>query len=104
MNLDPDRYREMSKREILRELIEHVATSEEDQEDREHRSGSSTDLNLYLLDNKGFEIGSLDDHINHITQNERSEGEIGSVGRPAQSIPFASSPSMMSSTSASGVS
>jgi len=74
MNLDPDRYREMSKREILRELIEHVATSEEDHEDKEHRSGSSTDLNLYLLDNKGFEIGLLDDHINHITQSERVRG------------------------------
>jgi hypothetical protein len=64
----------MSKREILRELIEHVATSEENQEDKEHRSGSSTDLNLYLLDNQGMEIGSLDDHINHITQSERVRG------------------------------
>lgn len=74
MNIDPDRYRDMSKREILRELIEHVATSEEDQGDKEHRSGSSTDLNLYLLDNQGMEIGSLDDHINHITQSERVRG------------------------------
>ncbi len=74
MNIDPDRYRDMSKREILRELIEHVATSKEDQEDKEHRSGSSTDLNLYLLDNQGMKIGSLDDHINHITQSERVRG------------------------------
>lgn len=74
MNINPDRYRDMSKREILRELIEHVATSEENQEDKEHRSGSSTDLNLYLLDNQGMEIGSLDDHINHITQSERVRG------------------------------
>jgi len=74
MNLDPDRYRDMSKREILRELIEHVATSEEDHKDKEHRSGSSTDLNLYLLDNQGYEVGSLDDHINHITQSERVRG------------------------------
>jgi len=74
MNLDPDRYREMSKRGILRELIEHVAASEQDHEDKEHRSGSSTDLNLYLLDNRGFEMGSLDDHINHITQSERVRG------------------------------
>lgn len=74
MNLDPDRYRQMSKREILRELIEHVATSEEDHEDKEHRSGGSTDLNLYLLDNQEFKIGSLDDHINHITQSDRVRG------------------------------
>lgn len=74
MNIDPDRYQGMSKRETLRELIEHVATSEEDHEDKEHRSGSSTDLNLYLLDNREFKIGSLDNHINHITQSERVSG------------------------------
>lgn len=50
----------MSKRDILSDLIEHVSTSEKDQEEREYRSGSSTDLNLYLLDNRGYEIGSLD--------------------------------------------
>ncbi len=74
MNLNPDRYQDMSKREILRELIEHIATSKEDYEDKEHRSGSSTDLNLYLLDNQGMEIGSLDDYINNITQSERVRG------------------------------
>lgn len=74
MDLDPDRYRQMSKREILRELIEHVSTSEEDQEEKEHRSGSSTDLNLYLLDNRGYEIGLLDDYINHITKSDRVSG------------------------------
>lgn len=64
----------MSKREILRELIEHVTSSEEEKEEKEHRSGSSTDLNLYLLDNQGYEIGSLDDYINHITQSPRVSG------------------------------
>jgi hypothetical protein len=74
MNLDPDRFQDMSKREILREFIEHVATSEEEHEEKEHRSGSSTDLNLYLLDNQGYEIGSLDDHINHITESPHVSG------------------------------
>ena len=74
MNLDPDRYRQMSKQETLRQLIEHVTTSEENQEDKEHRSGSSTDLNVYLLDNQGFEIGSFDEYINHITQSDRVRG------------------------------
>ncbi|WP_152422512.1 hypothetical protein [Natrinema pallidum] len=64
----------MSKREILRELIEHVVTSKEGQEEKEHRSGKSTDLNLYLLDNQGYEIGSLDDYINQITKNNRISG------------------------------
>ena len=71
MDLDIDRYQEMSKREILRDLIEHVVSSEEEQETKEHRSGSTTDLNLYLLDNRGYEIGSLDDYINYITKSDR---------------------------------
>lgn len=74
MNVDPDRYRQMSKREILRELINHVSTSETEQEEKEHRSGSSTDLNLYLLDNEEYEVGALDDYINHITQSSRVSG------------------------------
>lgn len=74
MKLDPDRYHQMSKREILRELIEHVTASENDQEDKEYRSGGSTDLNLYLLDNQGYEIGLLDETINHITQSEDISG------------------------------
>lgn len=74
MKLDPDRYHQMSKREILRDLIEHVTTSENDQENKEHRSGSSTDLNLYLLDNQGYKIGTLDETINYITQSEEISG------------------------------
>jgi len=74
MNIDPDRFQSMSKREILRELIDHVATSEDEKEEKEHRSGSSTDLNLYLLDNQGYEIGSLDDHINHIIDSPHVSG------------------------------
>jgi hypothetical protein len=74
MNVDSDQYRQMSKREILRDFINHVSTSEEEQEEKEHRSGSSTDLNIYLLDNKGYEIGSLDNYVNIITQNSRTSG------------------------------
>lgn len=74
MNLNPDQFRGKSKREITRELIEHVSTSEEDFENKSHRSGSNTDLNLYIVDNKGFEIGSLDEHINNITASDHTSG------------------------------
>lgn len=74
MEINPDRYQAMSKREILRELIGHVSTSESDYDEKEHRSGNSTDLNLYLLDNQGYEIGALDDQINHIVQSEQIRG------------------------------
>jgi hypothetical protein len=74
MNLNPDRFQGKSKRKIIRELVEHVSTSEADFENKSHRSGSNTDLNLYILDNKGFEIGTLDRHINHITTSNRASG------------------------------
>lgn len=74
MDINPDRFCQMSKKEILYEFIEHVTTSEEHHEEKEHRSGKSTDLNLYLLDNQGYEIGSLDDHINYITKSDRVRG------------------------------
>jgi hypothetical protein len=74
MNIDPAYLRGKSKREILRWFIDHVSASEEEQEEKDHRSGSSTDLNLYLLDNKGYEFGSLDEHINHITRSEHIDG------------------------------
>jgi hypothetical protein len=74
MSIDSNRYRNMSRREILREFIDHVATSEEEQDKKEHRSGSSTDLNIYLLDNRSYEIGNLDNHINNITHGPRIDG------------------------------
>lgn len=74
MDIPTERLQQLSKREILRELIQHVTTSEEEQEEKEHRSGGSTDLNLYILDNQGYEIGSLDDQINHITKSDRVSG------------------------------
>lgn len=69
MDIDPNRYRQMSKRGIIRDLLEHVVTSEEENKEKGHRSGSTTDLNLYLLDNRGYKIGHLDDYINNITIN-----------------------------------
>lgn len=72
MDLDPDRYSGMDKQEIIRDLVGHVTASEEEQEEKDHRSGQNTDLNLYLLDNKGFSIGSVDDHINEISESPRA--------------------------------
>lgn len=60
MDLNPDRLRQMSKREILRDLIEHVSTSEEEHEEKEHRSGSSTDLNHI----HSFVVGIRGDSMN----------------------------------------
>lgn len=69
MNIDPGRYQEMSRRQILREFIDHVSSTEETQKEKDHRSGRTTDVNLYLLDNRGYQVGCLDEYINNITEN-----------------------------------
>jgi hypothetical protein len=72
MNLDPSRFQGLSDRELLLELIEHVTATEEEQERNEQRSGSSTDLNIYILDNEGYEIGSLTEYVDEIIRSPKS--------------------------------
>lgn len=75
MDFDPDSLKGKSKQEIINEeLLEHVLTSEEEMRGKDHRSGGQTDLNLYILDNKGFEIGALDTRINNIYQDKNISG------------------------------
>jgi hypothetical protein len=75
MDFDPAHLKGKTKQEIIdEELIEHVVTSEEEMEEKSHRSGTHTDLNLYLLDNKGFSIGSLDEQINRVFESDHFSG------------------------------
>lgn len=75
MDFDPDRLRGKSKEKIINdELISHILTSEEEMEEKEHRSGTKTDLNLFILDNKGFNIGGLDQQINKVFESSRISG------------------------------
>jgi len=75
MDFDPQRLKGKSKQEIINEeLIDHILTSEEEMEGKPRRSGTQTDLNLYITDNKGFEIGSLDDQINKVFESSHISG------------------------------
>jgi hypothetical protein len=75
MDFNPDVLEGKSKQEIINEeLIDHILTSEEEIEDQQHRSGSQTDLNLYLLDNKGFQIGELEEQINRVFESSHISG------------------------------
>lgn len=74
MDISTDRLDGLDKREILELLVQHVTTTEEQQDEKEYRSGSSTDLNLYILDNIDYQVGRLDGYINEITDNEYVSG------------------------------
>jgi len=74
MDFDPADYEDKSKRDILRALVEYVVKTDEEMEDKTTRSGGQTDLNLYLCDNQGFQIGHLDHWVHQLTEDDRITG------------------------------
>ncbi|GGN24930.1 hypothetical protein [Halarchaeum nitratireducens] len=74
MDMDPAEYANKSKREILHELVEYVVKTDEEMEDKGTRSGGQTDLNIYLCDNQGFEIGNLDHWVHQFTEDDSITG------------------------------
>lgn len=74
MDLNINRLRNKNKREIVRHLVEYVVTTEDEFEDKETRSGSRTDLNIYLADNEDFEIGELEKWIHYLSTSDRPSG------------------------------
>lgn len=74
MEFDPADYTGKSKRDILRELVEYVVKTDEEMEEKTTRSGGQTDLNIYLCDNQGFEIGDVDHWVHQLTEDDRITG------------------------------
>lgn len=66
MNIDFDSLRDKNKREVVRELVNHVVKTDNEIENKDTRGGRTTDLKLYLCDNKGFEFGELESTIEHL--------------------------------------
>lgn len=71
MDIDLDNLKD--KEEIIRDLVEHVVKTDEEVEDKETRGGKTTDLKLYLLDNKGFKIGQLDQTIEFLSTSDLTD-------------------------------
>lgn len=81
MDFDPADYKDKSKREVLRELVEYVVKSDEDMEEKGTRSGGETDLNIYLCDNQGFEIGDFDYWVHQLTEDDRITGHAANFAK-----------------------
>lgn len=74
MDLNPATLQGKTTREILQELIQYVVKTDEEMDEKSTRSGDHTDLNIYICDNKGFEIGSLDRWVTHLAESDKVSG------------------------------
>ncbi|RDI69566.1 hypothetical protein [Halopelagius longus] len=77
MDLDPASLEGKTTREVLHELIEYVVKSEEEMDEKTTRSGDQTDLNIYICDNEGYEIGDLNQWVTHLAESDKVSGHAG---------------------------
>jgi len=63
-----------TEREILGELILYVSKSDEEMDEKKTRSGDQTDLNIYICDNDGYEVGELEKWVDHIQMSDSVSG------------------------------
>lgn len=81
MDFDPADFEGKSKRDILHNLVEYVVKTDENMDEKETRSGGDTDLNIYLCDNQGFEIGDLDYWVHQLTEDDRITGHAANFAK-----------------------
>lgn len=81
MDFDPADFENKSKSEILHELVDYVVKTDEEMEEKTTRSGGQTDLNIYLCDNHGYEIGELDFWVHQLTEDDRITGHAANFAR-----------------------
>ncbi|PGF15365.1 hypothetical protein CP556_03955 [Natrinema sp. CBA1119] len=74
MDLDPTSLEGKTTREVLHKLIDYVVKSDEEMDEKTTRSGDQTDLNIYICDNEGYEIGTLDEWVTHLAESDRITG------------------------------
>lgn len=74
MDISPSALEGQSTREVLSELVEYVVESDDEMCEKSTRGGDQTDLNVYLCDNDGFEIGEMDHWVTRLTEDETISG------------------------------
>lgn len=70
MDIHPDALEGKTTQEIFRNLVESVVKSDEEMEEKKTRSGERTDLNIYVCDNDSYEIGTLDEWLTYLVEEE----------------------------------
>lgn len=77
MDFTPSDFEGKTTREVLDELIEYVVKTDDEMEEKTTRSGEQTDLNIYLCDNQGYNIGTLDEWVTHLAESDTVSGYAG---------------------------
>lgn len=74
MKISPSAFEGQSTREVLSELVDYVVKTDDEMRGKSTRGGDQTDLNVYLCDNHGFEIGELDHWITRLVEDDSVTG------------------------------
>jgi len=74
MDTPPSTFQNKSTREVFHELVDSVVKSDEEMSDKSTRGGDQTDLNVYLCDNHGFEIGEIDHWVTKLAEDDSLTG------------------------------
>ena len=74
MEISPAAFEGQSTREVLSELVSYVVKTDDEMSGKSTRGGGQTDLNVYLCDNHGFEIGELDRWITRLAKDDSITG------------------------------
>lgn len=69
MNIDPERLKNKSKKEIIRRFVQSVTATDEEMEEKETRQGRTTDVKIFVADNNGLELGSIESAIEEFERN-----------------------------------
>jgi len=74
MDTPPSAFEGKNTRDVLHELVEYVVKSDDEMSEKSTRGGDQTDLNVYLCDNRGFEIGEVDYWVTRLAEDNAITG------------------------------
>lgn len=68
MNLRPEDLESKTKRGIIRRFVQSVTATDEEIDEKETRQGPTTDLKVFVADNNGLDLGSIEETIEQFEQ------------------------------------
>lgn len=69
MNINPENIKGKSKKGIIRRFVQSVTATDEEMEDKETRQGRTTDVKIFVADNKGLDLGKIEATIEKYHQD-----------------------------------
>lgn len=70
MTIEPDSLEGKSKKAIIRRFVKEVTATDEEIEEKETRQGPTTDIKIFVVDNKGLKLGEIERTIEEFQQDD----------------------------------